>query len=548
MEHKVLIADDSLTIQKVIKITLSNEPFALSECTDAQDLNDKVKELNPAIVLLDFNLSENKTGYDLSREIKSASPQTQILMLYGAFDSIDEGLLSDSGCSYHIVKPFDGTKFINLCRSMAQDFESNSSPSSASDDFDFSTDTPVTNEMDIPEPIENQPSDDIGDDWVVNQPDVIENDIPAPIEQSTSSSNDLDQSIEDWGMEIPAKIDDDVEDIPLDIPAPIETASMDIPDEIPADDIPAPIEDIPAPIEESAAIPPQMDGENLIPSNDDLEYPDMISSSSSDDSSTEPSDEVIAPASDDLEYPDLDSINTPEIETERPTPQLTSANDLNQVPEENIEVSQGGTETDEALANLENEIQDEMEENDLWAADEYEVPTIEVEENFVDKEVVTNTNEQDDFKSMDLDDLPQVESHNLEKVVDNTTADHIADQYQAFETDDAIEHEEVPDDFPSDVMDETTVPEPITAMQDKLQESMDRIDEAASVPENLVSEDFEKKLQLELTEKLTPIVEEYVKEYCANNIEKIAWEIIPDLAENVIKKEIQKISDSIMDS
>ena len=74
MEHKVLIADDSLTIQKVIKITLSNEPFVLSDCTDADELVSSVEEFKPAIVLLDFNLSENKTGYDLCKEIKEVAP------------------------------------------------------------------------------------------------------------------------------------------------------------------------------------------------------------------------------------------------------------------------------------------------------------------------------------------------------------------------------------------------------------------------------------------------------------------------------------------
>lgn len=169
MEHKVLIADDSLTIQKVIKITLSNEPFVLSECTDSSELVDKVNELNPAIVLLDFNLSENKTGYDLCREIKDVSPNTQVLMLFGAFDTIDEGMLQSAGSAYHIVKPFDGTKFINLCRSMAQDYDTNTDSNDSSDDFDFSTDSPVS-EPPVIDETPSSSSDELGDDWVVNQP------------------------------------------------------------------------------------------------------------------------------------------------------------------------------------------------------------------------------------------------------------------------------------------------------------------------------------------------------------------------------------------
>lgn len=531
MEHKVLIADDSLTIQKVIKITLSNEPFTISECANADDLKNSVESSKPSIVLLDFNLSENKTGYDLAREIKEVSPSSQILMLYGAFDNIEEGLLHESGCAYHIVKPFDGTKFINLCRTMAQDFDSNKSGASSNDDFDFSTENEV--EQDIPEPIEENSND--AEDWVVNQPEV-EPEVPEPIEavEESQDNNELDTSLEDWGMEVPGIINAQGGDI-ADVP--------DIIGEMGTQDIPAPIESsdqaIPEPIQVST-----QDDDTLLPSNDDLEYPDLDAMTSSEDSE----DEIKTPVNDDLEYPDLDNIGTLEVETpqERKTPQLTPVSQLQDTQsEENIEVSQGGTDTEEALKSLEDEISDELAEDDLWAADEFEDAPQEIEDNYVDKEVINNekSNQNKDFKSMDLEDLPQIEPHNLEKVVDNT--DNEVEEVVA-------SSESVPEDFPSDIMDEEDEEPKAPRSEDldypDLTDSFNIIDEAVAVPENLVSEDFQEKLQTELTEKLTPIVEEYAKEYCKNSIEKIAWEIIPDLAENIIKKEIQKISDSILDN
>jgi len=540
MEHKVLIADDSLTIQKVIKITLSNEPFAMSECADAGKLKQDVENLMPSIVLLDFNLSENKTGYDLARDIKEVSPKTQILMLFGAFDSIDEGLLQDSGCAYHIIKPFDGTKFINLCRTMAQDFDTNSDSqeNNTDSDFDFSTDEELG---DIPAPIDETPSDD-ADDWVVNQPDIIEDDledemqdIPEPISAKTT---ELDQSIEDWGMEVPSIINRD-DDGMGDIPGVIEEST-------PAD-IPEPIETKEQ--EPSTPVTPSATGDEIVlPDNDDLEYPDMMSPSSND----QHEDEVKTPQNDDLEYPDLDSMDSLDVETEadRKAPSLVPASELNQVTEETIEVSQGGTDSEEALKSLEDDISDELAEEDLWAADEFEESTQEEDNNFVDREMAPTEEKTDDFKSMDLDDLPQIEPHNLEKVIDNT--------YDDEDEQVSVQSEDSPDDFPSDVMeeshdndydeDQSSNLDDIASFDSSVDESMNKIDEAVKIPEQLISADFEEKLQKELTDKLTPIVEEYVKEYCKNSIEKIAWEIIPDLAENVIKKEIQKISDSIMDN
>ena len=44
--------------------------------------------------------------------------------------------------------------------------------------------------------------------------------------------------------------------------------------------------------------------------------------------------------------------------------------------------------------------------------------------------------------------------------------------------------------------------------------------------------------------KMKPVIEQSVHQYCKEIIEKVAWEIIPDLAENIIQKEIQAIRDS----
>jgi hypothetical protein len=46
------------------------------------------------------------------------------------------------------------------------------------------------------------------------------------------------------------------------------------------------------------------------------------------------------------------------------------------------------------------------------------------------------------------------------------------------------------------------------------------------------------------------LVKKYVKEYMDDmfkkNVEKVSWEVIPDLAENLIRQELSKISDKII--
>jgi hypothetical protein len=53
------------------------------------------------------------------------------------------------------------------------------------------------------------------------------------------------------------------------------------------------------------------------------------------------------------------------------------------------------------------------------------------------------------------------------------------------------------------------------------------------------------ELVAKLKVALTPMLQEMVKEVCSQSAEKVAWEVIPDLAENLIRKEIKNLSDSI---
>ncbi|MCY4644141.1 MAG: response regulator [Bacteriovoracales bacterium] len=59
--------------------------------------------------------------------------------------------------------------------------------------------------------------------------------------------------------------------------------------------------------------------------------------------------------------------------------------------------------------------------------------------------------------------------------------------------------------------------------------------------ETLPQEDIDK-----IMEKMLPIIEQNIRKHCKETIERIAWEIVPDLAENIIKKEVQDIKDSVI--
>ncbi len=120
MASRVLVADDSLTIQKVIGITLANSGYELVECVNEEELFRKIQSNHFDLILLDFNLSDSRSGYELSKQINNVMPGAAIIVMLGTFDSIDEGQFVSCGISDKIVKPFESSKFIKKCRDLLE--------------------------------------------------------------------------------------------------------------------------------------------------------------------------------------------------------------------------------------------------------------------------------------------------------------------------------------------------------------------------------------------------------------------------------------------
>ncbi len=121
MTSRVLIADDSLTIQKVIGITLANSGYELVECLNETELFRKVQSNHFDLILLDFNLSDSRSGYELAKQINQAIPSAAIIVMLGTFDTVDESQFANCGITDKIVKPFESTKFIKKCRDLLEE-------------------------------------------------------------------------------------------------------------------------------------------------------------------------------------------------------------------------------------------------------------------------------------------------------------------------------------------------------------------------------------------------------------------------------------------
>ncbi|NLV24992.1 MAG: response regulator [Deltaproteobacteria bacterium] len=114
MSKKLLLADDSITIQKVIEITFANQDFDLTLVGNGDDAFEKAKNDPPDIILADI-IMPGKNGYELCRAIKKIQNLSHIpiLLLVGSFEPFDEEKARAIGADGWIAKPFETQALIS---------------------------------------------------------------------------------------------------------------------------------------------------------------------------------------------------------------------------------------------------------------------------------------------------------------------------------------------------------------------------------------------------------------------------------------------------
>jgi CheY-like chemotaxis protein len=116
---KLLLADDSVTIQRVIELTFADEDVQVLAVGDGQQAIERVKADRPDIVLADVGMPE-RDGYEVAAFIKN-DPQLAhipVLLLTGAFEPVDEVRARAVGCDGVLVKPFEPQMVISRVRDL----------------------------------------------------------------------------------------------------------------------------------------------------------------------------------------------------------------------------------------------------------------------------------------------------------------------------------------------------------------------------------------------------------------------------------------------
>lgn len=108
MRKKLLLADDSITIQKVVELTFPSDEFEVVTAGNGRLAVDKALAFLPDIVLCDVIMPQ-LDGYQVCEALR-ASPQLNnvpILLLNGAFEPYDAERAKSVGALGNVSKPFD---------------------------------------------------------------------------------------------------------------------------------------------------------------------------------------------------------------------------------------------------------------------------------------------------------------------------------------------------------------------------------------------------------------------------------------------------------
>src|SRR3954468_12905101 len=119
MRHKLLLADDSETIQRVIEMTFADEPVDVATVSDGEAAIARLAVDPPDIVLADIGMP-GRDGYQVALRVRQTPSLAHIpvVLLTGAFDPVDYGRAREVGCAGVLVKPFDPQMLIVRVRQL----------------------------------------------------------------------------------------------------------------------------------------------------------------------------------------------------------------------------------------------------------------------------------------------------------------------------------------------------------------------------------------------------------------------------------------------
>jgi len=113
MAKSILLADDSLTIQKVIELTFSDTDYELTTVSNGGEALAALERQRPDLVMADV-VMPGKNGYEVCEAIKSnpALADIPVILLSGTFEPFDRERAERARANAIVTKPFDSKNLL----------------------------------------------------------------------------------------------------------------------------------------------------------------------------------------------------------------------------------------------------------------------------------------------------------------------------------------------------------------------------------------------------------------------------------------------------
>lgn len=113
MMRTILVADDSVTIRRVVELTFSDSPYRVETVGTGAEAIERFDSLRPDLILADVVMPD-PSGYEICRHVKRSPRPVPVLLLAGTFEPFDPDRAMACGADGHVVKPFDSRALVEL--------------------------------------------------------------------------------------------------------------------------------------------------------------------------------------------------------------------------------------------------------------------------------------------------------------------------------------------------------------------------------------------------------------------------------------------------
>jgi CheY-like chemotaxis protein len=120
MTLKLFVADDSVTIQKIVGLAFSGDDVSIQAVSTGDSALDEIRAFRPDIVLVDVFMP-GCNGYEVCSLIKEdpGLAGIPVVLLVGTFEPFDESEASRVKCNGYLTKPFDTSELVQLVHKLA---------------------------------------------------------------------------------------------------------------------------------------------------------------------------------------------------------------------------------------------------------------------------------------------------------------------------------------------------------------------------------------------------------------------------------------------